>query len=93
MLTSLPLHKNEIRPGGSLGTQWLTMAADIRTRVLQHRNDTRFNAKIRSRPTGDHLPGFTTPGGCDDCSRHGHQQDGASASTMLRPNAGSEMGY
>ena len=69
------------------------MATNIRTRVLQHRNDTRFNATIRPGPTGDHLPGLTTPGGCDDCCWHGHKQDGAGASTMLRPDAGSEMGY
>ncbi|EGU80056.1 hypothetical protein FOXB_09435 [Fusarium oxysporum f. sp. conglutinans Fo5176] len=39
-----------------LGPNWLPLAIELRSGLLQYRNDARFNATLRPRPSRHHLP-------------------------------------
>jgi hypothetical protein len=85
--------QNIPRPNSKLGPPKLPLAPKFRPRLLRRRNDASLHATLRPRQTRNHLPRIPPPSRRDDRSRHRDQQNGPSASPVLRPDAGSEMGH
>jgi hypothetical protein len=72
---TLTRSQNNLRRARQLGTPRLSLAPQLRPRVLRHRNDAPLDAALRSRPTRHHLSCVTSTGRCDDRCWHGYKQD------------------
>lgn len=80
------------RSNRQLGSAGLSLAHDIRSRLLRHRNDASIDTSIRSRSSWYHFPSFASTVRRHDRGRHSHKQNGAGITASVRPDAGSTMG-